>query len=165
MMSRQSSGGGYSPRADLNVSPLLQYYKDDLAAWLAKIRGPNSPPLKLKPRPRPKGDETLGVFREYDGTKPGFGVPLYDDGSLWQLGPPNKTDGRNQGLLRATVDADGNPWFSGGVFNYRSFGKFDWKTGKLTSFKVMGTNGRVAGGDEIISHLEGIVWTRAGGNL
>lgn len=165
IMMRAGSGGQYSMREDMNVSPLLHYYKDELAAWLAKIRGPNSPPLKLRPRPRPTGDETLGVWREYDGTKPGYGVPLYNDGSLWQLGAPNKMDGRNQGFLRATVDTDGNPWFSGGVFSYRSFGKFDWKTGKATNYKAIGENGQMAGGGEIIVDREGTVWAKAGPNI
>ena len=125
MMMRQSSIGTYSIDEDRNVMPLLDYWKDDLAAWLAKVRGPVPYPLELKPRPRPTGEETLAVFWEYDTTKAGSGVPLYNDGSLWQLGPPNKTDLRNQGLLRATVDAEGNPWFSGFGVPHRSFGKID----------------------------------------
>lgn len=166
MMMRQSSGGAYLMNEDRNVSPLLHYWKDDLAAWLAKVRGPVPyPGMKLNPRPRPRGDETLAVFWEYDTTKPGFGVPLYNDGSLWQLGPPNKMDTKNQGLLRATVDAEGNPWFSGGVFDYRSFGKIDWKTGKFTNYKVMAPNGGVAGGGELFGDAEGTVWTRAAGKL
>jgi streptogramin lyase len=166
MMMRQSSGGAYLTSEERNVSPLMHYWKDDLAAWLAKVRGPASPALKLRPRPRPRGEETLAVFWEYDTAKPGFGVPLYNDGSLWQLGPPNKTDTKNQGLLRATVDADGNPWFSGGAFNYRSFGKVDWQTGKLTNYKVtVPGSGQFAGGGEIFADPEGIVWTRAAGHL
>jgi streptogramin lyase len=166
MMMRQSSGGAYFTAEERNVMPLMHYWKDDLAAWLAKVRGPNSPPLKLRPRPRPRGEETLAVFWEYDTNKPGFGVPLYNDGSLWELGPPNKMDVKNQGLLRAAVDAAGNPWFSGGAFNYRSFGKIDWRTGKLTSYKIEAPGtGAFAGGGEIFGDADGVVWTRAAGHL
>jgi streptogramin lyase len=168
IMMRAGSGGQYSMREDSNVSPLLHYYRDELVAWLAQIRGPNSPPLKLQPRPRPTGEETLGVWREYDATKPGYGVPLYNDGTLWQLGPPNKMDGRNQGLLRATIDTDGNPWHStgsGGVFSYRSFGKFDWKTGKATNYRAINENGQMNIGDEMIADRHGVVWVYAGPNL
>jgi streptogramin lyase len=167
LMMTQSPAGTYSTSQDTNVTPLLHYWKDDLAAWLAKVHGPIPFPLNYKPRPRPKGEETLAVFWEYDTTKPGFGVPLYNDGSLWQLGPPNKTDVRNEGLVRATVDADGNPWFSGaGVFSYRSFGKIDWKTGKLTNYKVTAPGSEaVSIGGEIFSDREGNVWTRAAGYL
>jgi streptogramin lyase len=166
MMMRQSSVGIYSLDEDRNVMPLLHYWKDELAAWLAKVRGPVPYPLEFKPRPRPTGEETLAVFWEYDTTKVGSGVPLYNDGSLWQLGPPNKTDLRNQGLLRATVDAEGNPWFSGGFgVPHRTFGKIDWQTGKVTHYQVTTDSGQVAGGDEIFADSTGVVWTRAARNL
>ena len=53
MMMRQSSVGIYSIDEDRNVMPLLHYWKDELAAWLAKVRGPVPYPLEFKPRPRP----------------------------------------------------------------------------------------------------------------
>ena len=65
MMMRQSSVGIYSIDEDRNVMPLLHYWKDELAAWLAKVRGPVPYPLEFKPRPRPTGEETLAVFWEY----------------------------------------------------------------------------------------------------
>ena len=161
-MSKETSGGTYFTAEDRNPAPVLQYWKSELAAWLAKVRGPAPTALKYKTRPRPTGDAALAVYREYDTTKPGFGLPLYNDGSLWQLGMPNKTDGRGQGLLRATVDVEGNPWFSGGVFDYWSFGKIDWKTGKLTAYKVKSPEtGSVASGGEIFADREGNIWTRA----
>ena len=165
MMMRQSSAGTYFTDEDRNVMPLLHYWKDELAAWLAKVRGPVPYPLELKPRPRPTGEETLAVFWEYDTNKPGNGVPLYNDGSLWQLGPPNKTDVKNQGLLRATVDVEGNPWFSGGGNPHRSFGKIDWQTGKLTNYRVLSDSGQVTGGGELFGDATGVVWTHAAGKL
>ena len=166
LMSRINTPGTYSTSEDRNVQPVLHYFKDDLAAYLAKVRGPVPYPLKLKPRPRPKGEETLAVFREYDSDAPGFGVPLYNDGSLWQLGPANKTDLKNMGPLRAAVDFDGNPWFTGPGRSYRSFAKIDWKTGKLTNYKVAGEEfGEVDGVGEIFTDAEGIVWTRTDDRL
>jgi streptogramin lyase len=165
MMMRQSSAGTYFTDEDRNVMPLLHYWKDELAAWLAKVRGPVPYPLELKPRPRPTGEETLAVFWEYDTNKPGNGVPLYNDGSLWELGPPNKTDVKNQGLLRATVDVEGNPWFSGGGNPHRSFGKIDWQTGKLTNYRVLSDSGQVTGGGELFGDATGVVWTHAAGKL
>ena len=166
VMSRINTPGTYSTSEERNVQPVLHYFKDDLAAYLAKVRGPVPYPLKLKPRPRPKGEETLAVFREYDSPVPGFGVPLYNDGSLWQLGPANKTDLKNMGSLRAAVDFDGNPWFTGPGRSYRSFAKIDWKTGKLTSYKVPGEEfGEVDGVGEIFTDAEGIVWTRTDDRL
>jgi len=165
-MSRISTPGTYPLNEDRNVAPLMHYFKDDLAAYLARVRGPVPYKLQLKPRPRPRGEETLAVFREYDSAVPGFGVPLYNDGGLWQLGPANKTDPKNLGPLRATVDLDGNPWFTGRGRSYRSISKIDWKTGKITNYKVTAEgSGAVANGGEIITDAEGVVWTHAADKL
>ena len=165
-MSRISTPGTYSLAEDRNVAPLMHYYKDQLAEYLARVRGPVPMALELKPRPRPQGEETLAVFREYDSSPPGFGVPLYNDGSLWQLGPANKTDIKNMGPLRATVDLDGNPWFTGRGRGYWTIAKIDWKTGKITPYKVTAENSEsVANGGEIITDRQGVIWTFAAGKL
>ncbi|MGH9255099.1 MAG: carboxypeptidase regulatory-like domain-containing protein [Vicinamibacterales bacterium] len=164
-MSRIATPGTYTLDEDRNVAPLMHYYKDELAAYLARVRGPVPNRLALKPRPRPQGEETLAVFREYDSSPPGFGVPLYNDGSLWQLGPANKTDLKNMGPLRATVDLDGNPWFTGRGRGYWTIAKIDWKTGKITGYKVTNANGAVVDGGEMITDRQGVVWTQAAGKL
>jgi streptogramin lyase len=164
-MSRIATPGTYTLDEDRNVAPLMHYYKDQLAAYLARVRGPASPTLTLKPRPRPQGEETLAMFREYDSSPPGFGIPLYNDGSLWQLGPANKTDLKNMGPLRATVDLDGNPWFTGRGRGYWTIAKIDWKTGKITGYSVTNDAGAVVDGGEIITDRQGVVWTQAAGKL
>jgi len=164
-MSRIATPGTYGLAQDTNVAPVMNYFKDDLARYLTRVRGPESPKLALKPRPRPTGEETLGVFREYDSSPPGFGVPLYNDGSLWQLGPANKTDIKNMGPLRATVDMDGNPWFTGRGRGYWSIAKIDWKTGRITGYKVANDDGSVDDGGEIITDRQGIVWAHAADKL
>jgi len=164
-MSRIATPGTYTLDEDRNVAPLMHYYKDQLAAYLARVRGPASPKLTLKPRPRPQGEETLAVFREYDSSPPGFGIPLYNDGSLWQLGAANKTDLKNMGPLRATVDLDGNPWFTGRGRGYWTIAKIDWTTGRVTPYTVMNDAGTVVDGGEIITDRQGVVWTQAAGKL
>lgn len=165
-MSRIATPGTYTLDEDRNVAPLMHYYKDQLAEYLARVRGPVPMKLALKPRPRPQGEETLALFREYDSSPPGFGVPLYNDGSLWQLGPANKTDLKNMGPLRAAIDLDGNPWFTGRARGYWSIAKIDWKTGKITGYKVTAEgSGAVVDGGEIITDRQGVVWTHAAGKL
>ncbi|OFW01160.1 MAG: hypothetical protein A3I61_07930 [Acidobacteria bacterium RIFCSPLOWO2_02_FULL_68_18] len=164
-MSRIATPGTYTLDEDRNVAPLMHYYKDQLAEYLARVRGPSSPKLTLRPRPRPEGEETLAVFREYDSSPPGFGIPLYNDGSLWELGPANKTDLKNMGPLRATVDLDGNPWFTGRGRGYWTVAKVDWKTGKITGYTVRNDAGAVVDGGEIITDRQGVVWTQAAGKL
>ena len=163
LMSRINSTGTYSLEEDLNYAPIQHYFRDQLAAYLAKARGPVPSGVPLKPRPRPTGEEALAVFREYDTPLPGVGLPLYNDGSLWQLGPPNKTDVRNRGAVRGAVDAAGNPWFTNFFNPLRSVAKIDWQTGKLTNYRVVMPDGRFAGAGEIFGAFDGTVWTETQG--
>ena len=69
------------------------------------------------------------------------------------------------GPLRATIDLDGNPWFTGRARGYWTIAKIDWKTGKITGYKVTNDNGAVVDGGEMITDRQGIVWTMAAGKL
>lgn len=61
-----------SPVMDADGKPmgaeqrLWAHYKNDIIQYLARVRGPNTFPLKLKPFPRPTGDATQLVVTEYD---------------------------------------------------------------------------------------------------
>ena len=55
-------------------SPIIEKYKEPLAAWLTVMRGPGPSPMKFAPRSRPRGDATLMVVREYDIPDPGLRV-------------------------------------------------------------------------------------------
>ena len=165
LMSGVWSYGRYEVGEDLNMAPISHYFRDELAAYLAKARGPMPSGVPLKVRPRPRGVEALAVFREYDTVPPGLGLPLYNDSSLWQLGPANKTDDRNRGGPRGTVDADGNPWVSNPMNPNRTLMRIDWNTGKVTNYKVTLPSGRAASTGEIFADREGVVWTRTQGHL
>jgi len=168
VMSRISTMG-YDATEDSQPNPLMEYYKEDLAAWLAKGRGPGGSGLKPKARPRPTGDETLAVIREYDVPQAGTGLPLFDDGSLWSEGAPSKLDFKNHHAIDGTVDFDGNVWFSDDVnLNpFRSVGKVDWKTGEVTNFKVpkKDGSGMAANVHDIITDHDGMVWFGTEGKL
>ena len=168
VMSRISTSG-YRSTEDANPNPFMDYFKDDLAAYLAKVRGPGSPPLTPQPRARPTGDETLVVIREYDTVQPGTGLPLFDDGSLWSLGAPSKLDIKNFHAIDGTLDFEGNVYFSDDLNRnpYRSVGKIDWKTGKITNFKVPRADGSgmAAAVHDVVTDHDGIVWFGADGRL
>jgi streptogramin lyase len=168
LMSRIATSG-YGSSDDADPNPLFEYYKDELAAYLAKARGPAPSTMKLTPRPRPRGDETLVVIREYDTVQPGTGLPLFDDGSLWQLGAPAKLDVKNHHSIDGTVDFDGNVWFSDdlNVNPYRSVGKIDWKTGVVTNYKVPRADGsgNAVNVHDIITDYDGNVWFGAEGKF
>ena len=50
----------------INRHSTVVHHRDDLARYLASVRGPSSPPLKFKLQPRPTGDATRVVVTEYD---------------------------------------------------------------------------------------------------
>ena len=59
-MERNTGTGG------INRHSTVVHHRDDLARYLAEVRGPLSPPLKFKLQPRPTGDATRVVVTEYD---------------------------------------------------------------------------------------------------
>ena len=73
-------------------SGILDYHQKELAAYLAKARGPGAN-LKVKLEPRPAGEAARVVFREYDmPLDPDAGLPsdfVQNDGSDWSLGTPS----------------------------------------------------------------------------
>lgn len=168
LMSRIATSG-YGSRDDEVPNPLFEYFKDELAAYLAKARGPGPSTMKLTPRARPKGEETMVVIREYDTNQPGTGLPLFDDGSFWHLGAPSKLDIRNHHSMDGTLDFDGNVWFSDDLNPnpYRSVAKIDWRTGTVTNFKVPRADGSGLASTvhDVITDPQGIIWFGADGKL
>jgi len=139
-------------------NPLMVRFGDELAAYLARARGPQPSPMKFAPR-RPTGDSTLAVIREYDGPEPGFGLPLFNDGSDWSQGAVDFMDEAHHHTMNATLDFDGNLWMAD-IFNLsHTVVKFDWKTGQMTQFEVVNTpGGAPANSHDIFTDDNGIVW-------
>src|SRR5262249_23232456 len=70
-----------------NKRSTIEPHRDELAKSLATVRGPDSPPLKFTPVPRPKGEATKVMFTEWDipnANRPD-GMQWYD-GSDWNEG-------------------------------------------------------------------------------
>ena len=160
--------GIYGPGSDTaKANPMHQYYKKRLAAYLAKNRGPGPSPMKFKPRPRPTGDATLMVATDYDAPSQGFGLPLFNDGSDWSKGAPDKLDDAHHHVINATLDFDGNLWFTDQVANpYRTIGKVDTKTGEVTAFKVnRASDGWAYDSHAIVTDKDGIIWFQTSNGL
>ena len=47
-------------------SGILDYHQKELAAYLARARGPGESTMKLQPEPRPSGETARVVFKRYD---------------------------------------------------------------------------------------------------
>jgi streptogramin lyase len=152
--------GVYRPNAR---NPVLDYHHDELAAYLAKTRGPNGGAFKVTSRPRPSGEAARAVFKEYD-------VPLNLDQELPAAEPPNdgsdwtKATTSRAGSLPhdAAADLDGNLWFAAVAPNRTlSVGRVDAQTGKLKSFKIDAVSGNAANVHGLIRDASGIIWFNA----
>lgn len=174
VMSRIQTSGyrtNYGDMDDTLPNHKMLYFKKRLAAWLAKGRGPTTTAADFKPyaRPRPKGEETMLLIREYDTNQPGTGLPLFDDGSLWSDGAPSKLDIKNHHSIDGALDAGGDVYFSDDVnLNpYRTVGRIDWKTGKTTNIKVLRRDGSglAANNHDILTDKDGFIWFGTEGKM
>src|SRR5258708_10539287 len=124
---------------DSPVAPTIEYFKNDLAAYLAKVRGPGPSAIKFNLRPRPKGDAARVVFTEYEvPLDPGSGFDTKyptNNGSDWSLGTPSALNG-SHGVHDAQADFNGNIWFSNNVASKLiSVGRIDAKTAVVRYIK------------------------------
>lgn len=148
--------------ADHKATGVIDYNEKELAAYLAKARGPDDSALKIKLRDRPSGEAARVVFREYD-------VPIDpdahetadmigNDGSDWSLGTPS-TLIPGFGVHDAWLDLQGNIWFTCNVpNNHVTVGKIDTRTGAFKPFKVTAANGLAAGAHGMTRDPNGILW-------
>src|SRR5262249_52963412 len=83
--------GGRRPpgaMASGTFSLLTSHHANELATYLAKVRGPGPSPVKFAPRPRPRGDAARAVIIQYDlpiGERPN--ELAWYDGSDTSQGP------------------------------------------------------------------------------
>ncbi|MBZ5661585.1 MAG: carboxypeptidase regulatory-like domain-containing protein [Acidobacteriia bacterium] len=147
---------------DSPPQPIIEYFKPELAAYLAKVRGPGPTAMNFKVRPRPTGEAARVVFTEYD-------VPLdqsigYDtqyptnNGSDWSLGTPSALNG-SHGVHDAQADFNGNIWYSNNVASRAiSVGRIDAKTGEVRYIKIPDARSNAAVGHGIVRDAQGILW-------
>jgi len=126
-------GLDFSPTANRNK--LMLHYKKDLAAYLAKVRGPQEL-TTFKPHPRPSGEATQAVITEYDLTRPDKpgGYLQVHNGSDWSEGTPSRFEGR--GPHDVAVDNDGMVWIADDTIPERTLARLDPRTGKVSEYKL-----------------------------
>ena len=153
--------------ANRRPSITMAYYRDELAKYLVKARGPESAPPKFTLNPRPTGEAARHVVTEYD-------IPIaelenqraYLDGSDWSEGIPSGLHGAG-GMHDAVVDDNGNAWITDSVpNNFRTLAKVDPRTGQVTGYKLTAPDGRRARNSHgITKDHNGILWFDTAGSL
>jgi streptogramin lyase len=164
LMRNISVTGGYLGE-DAGAAANIEYHKKELAAYLARVRGPGESAMKIKVRPRPTGDAARVVFTEYDvPLDPSTGSDtkyVTNDGSDWSLGTPSSLNGAH-GVHDAQADLNGNIWYTNNVASKEiTLGRVDAKTGEVRYFKVPGGpggKGNAALGHGITRDQHGIIW-------
>jgi virginiamycin B lyase len=153
--------GIYRPQGEPNR--VLDFHQKELAAYLARARGPAPGGFKITSRPRPQGEAARVVFREYDvPLNPDQALPAPDhpnNGSDWSLGTPSRVGSLPHD---AAADLDGNLWFAAVVPNRTmSVGRIDARTGAVKPFRIDAPNGLAAVSHGLIRDDKGIIWFNA----
>jgi streptogramin lyase len=151
---------------DHKANGILELHEQELAAYLARARGPGESSMKIEPRPRPSGEAARAVFREYDvPVDPSLKLPykyILNSGSDWAEGAPSGTNGA-YGIHDAQQDLDGNLWFTHSQPSRDiTYGRIDAKTGQTKFFKVQGLDNIAAVSHGIIRDPKGILWLNIG---
>jgi streptogramin lyase len=138
---------------------IISLNQKDLAAYLAKVRGPGESP-KIKERPRPTGEAARAVWTLYDvplNQDVGIGTHYQvNDGTNWALGTPSYL---MMIMHDGGMDLDGNLWFTSNAFNKNvSLGRIDAKTGDVKHFRVNRNDGRAANTHGLTRDNEGNFW-------
>jgi streptogramin lyase len=133
---------------------LWNFYRKDVIEYLARVRGPQAVPLKLKPFPRPTGEATQIVVTEYD-------LPREHSGDLFSLDP--KT-GRVTMLVARNGRTDAKQLPPEPLNEYRSGS--DWSLGtrhegeeRAAHDIALGTDGKIYyGPNGMMADPRGYVW-------
>ena len=152
--------GTWVPERALNGT--IDTHQAEIAAYLARARGPGATSMKFHLKPRPSGEAARVVYREYDvPMDPDLGLPykyLPEDGSDWSRGTGSLMNGAN-GVHDAQLDLDGNMWFTQALPTRDiTIGRIDAKTGETKFIKMSEPGGWASASHGIIRDPQGYLW-------
>ena len=155
---------GMYPRPDGKPTGNIDFHQKELAAYLARARGPGESSLKFKLRPRPSGEAARVVVKEYDFPMEG-GHHRANDGSDWTLGTPSQMHHIN-GVHDAQMDFNGNLWISYSETSLETtIAKIDGRTGAVKHFKIDDQRTIAAGTHGITRDENGVIWFNVRSNV
>jgi len=155
---------GVHPRPDKRITPNIDFHQKELAAYLARARGPGETSMKFELRPRPSGEAARVIYREYDFPMEA-GHTISNDGSDWSLGTPSSMN-HVGGVHDAQADFDGNIWIT---YSHTSLettiARIDAKTGAVKNFKLDDQRGIAVGTHGITRDENGVMWFNTRSNV
>src|SRR5213080_4965121 len=155
-------GTGVYPGPGARVNQIIEHNQKQLAAYLARARGPGETSMKFVPRPRPTGEAARAAWTLYDlqiNPEAGIGTQVKynpNDGTDWSLGTTSKL---GQLPHDGNIDSEGNLYFTLNNPNkLATIGKVDAKTGEVKYLKVNRADGLAANAHGITRDADGNFW-------
>lgn len=153
---------GVHPGATAKPSPIIDRVQKQLAAYLARARGPGETTMKEVTRPRPVGESARAVWTLYDlELNPNNGIGSVvrmnpNDGTNWTLGTTSKI---GQVPHDGGLGLDGNIYFTANNPNKEvTIGKVDAKTGAIKYIKTANASGNAATAHGLVRDNDGNFW-------
>ncbi len=146
--------------ANPKANEIIQHSQKELAAYLARARGPGESSVKVAQRARPNGEAARAVWTLYDlplNPDTGIGTKYNNnDGTDWSLGTTSKI---GQLPHDGGMGLDGNLYYTVNNPNkYVTVGKVDTKTGEVKYLKVNNTAGTAATAHGLTRDANGDFW-------
>jgi streptogramin lyase len=159
LMKRVPNNGVY-PGPDGRRNMIMDHNQKQLAAYLARARGPGESLIEVPSRPRPTGEAARAVWTLYDlPLNPDSGIAARynpNDGTDWTLGTPSKL---GQMPHDGGMGLDGSIYFTLNNPNrLATIGKVDPKTGAVKYIKVEGRGGLAANSHGLTRDASGNFW-------
>jgi virginiamycin B lyase len=151
---------GVYPGPGAKPNQILERHQKQLAAYLARARGPGDSSLKVVPRPRPTGEAARAVWTLYDlplNPEAGIGIRYNaNDGTDWALGTTSKL---GQLPHDGAMGLDGIIYFTSNNPNRGvTIGKVDPVTGAVKYLKADAQNGLAATAHGLARDRAGNLW-------
>src|SRR5438477_2202457 len=158
-MMKMVLGNGSVP-ANAKANAIIEHNQKELAAYLARARGPGESSMKFKPHQRPSGEPARAAWKLYDlPLNPDAGIgPKYNpnDGTDWSLGTTSKI---GQLPHDGGMGLDGNLYYTVNNPNkHVTVGKVDTKTGEVKYLKVNNSQGTAATAHGLVRDADGNFW-------
>ena len=151
---------GVYPGPQAKPNALIDRVQKQLAAYLARARGPGASSMTEASRPRPSGESARAVWTLYDlnlNPDSGIGTKMNpNDGANWSLGTTSKI---GQVPHDGGLGLDGNVYFTANNPNKGvTIGKVDAKTGAVKYIKTANASGNAATAHGLVRDNDGNFW-------
>ena len=151
---------GVHPGPTAKPNELIDRVQKQLAAYLARARGPGESSMKVVSRPRPTGESARAVWTLYDLTlNPASGIGTQynpNDGTDWSLGTTSKI---GQVPHDGGIGLDGTIYFTANNPNRDvTIGKVNAKTGEVKYIKTVNAAGSAATAHGLVRDNDGNFW-------